>query len=247
MVIHADDHMVHQGHAVYDVIPLVGGTLYQLNEHIDRLLAAAEDIGVPPPMSEPAIKRVLLDTTAASLKLNGALRTGNRGLWDRLLPAWHRASLPEAAARQLRLVLRWRHSPTIHPIRLLIPALCAQSHASSPSTPPCLSGHVFVWLTAGRGSFGASTRECVESSLYAVVTTEWADLTQPQVDRTVGWRATATAVPPLPPYFGSLKSPSNLQGAVALAEAQGRGYDVVRACWRIRRAETPKGEAPGLY
>lgn len=83
-----------------------------------------------------------------------------------------------------------------------------------------------LWLTAGRGSFGASTRECVESSLYAVVTTEWADLTQPQVDRTVGWRATATAVPPLPPYFGSLKSPSNLQGAVALAEAQGRGYDV---------------------
>jgi len=73
MVVHADDHMVHRGHAVYDVITIVGGTLYQLDEHVARLLGAAEAVGVSPPMSEPALKRVLLDTAAASLKLNGAL------------------------------------------------------------------------------------------------------------------------------------------------------------------------------
>jgi hypothetical protein len=72
MVLHADDHMAHAGHGVYDVVAICGGALYQLDEHVARLARGAEAAGVPLPMSAPAIKRVLLDTAAASLKLNGA-------------------------------------------------------------------------------------------------------------------------------------------------------------------------------
>lgn len=82
MVLHIDDHMVHKGHGVYDVVPLVGGTLYQLDEHVERIAAGAEAVGINLPMSTPAIKRVLLDTAAASLKLNGHVQfwiTAGRG------------------------------------------------------------------------------------------------------------------------------------------------------------------------
>jgi hypothetical protein len=72
MVLHIDDHMVHRGHGVYDVVALCGGTLYQLEEHIARFTVAAEAAGIPLPMPTSDIKRVLLDTAAASMKLNGA-------------------------------------------------------------------------------------------------------------------------------------------------------------------------------
>ena len=72
MVLHTDDHMVHRGHGVYDVVPLSGGALYQLHEHIDRLLAAADAAGIPVRLGPAEVKRIVLDTAAASMKLNGA-------------------------------------------------------------------------------------------------------------------------------------------------------------------------------
>lgn len=72
MAFPADDHMAHRGHAVYDVVPITGGTLYQLDEHADRLAAAAEAVGIELPMAPAALKRVILDTAAASRKVNGA-------------------------------------------------------------------------------------------------------------------------------------------------------------------------------
>ncbi|KAI8476228.1 MAG: aminotransferase [Monoraphidium minutum] len=71
MVLHADDHMVTRGHGVYDVVPLVDGYLYQLDRHVGRALAAADAAGVPPSLAPADIKRILLDTAAASIKLNG--------------------------------------------------------------------------------------------------------------------------------------------------------------------------------
>lgn len=71
MVLHADDHMVHRGHGVYDVVPLAGGALYQLHEHVDRLTAAAEMAGIPVRLAAEDLKRIVLDTAAASMKLNG--------------------------------------------------------------------------------------------------------------------------------------------------------------------------------
>ena len=41
MVLPLDDHMVHRGHAVFDTAALIGGMLYQLDPHLDRLLRSA--------------------------------------------------------------------------------------------------------------------------------------------------------------------------------------------------------------
>ena len=71
MVVPADDHMVHRGHAVADSVRLVDGHLYLMVEHLERLKASAEMAGVPMPLSDDALQRVLLDTAAASGKLNG--------------------------------------------------------------------------------------------------------------------------------------------------------------------------------
>lgn len=164
MVMHTDDHMVHRGHGVYDVVPLTGGSLYQLHEHVDRLLAAAEMAGVPARLPAPDLKRVLLDTAAASMKLNG---------------------------------------------------------------------HVFVWLTPGRGGFGVSSGECTEPGLYALVTSEY---TEPdRMVRTDGVRASSSPVEPPPAYFASIKSASYLQNVVAQLEAEGRGYDTVRRTQGVGR------------
>lgn len=71
MAIHMDDHMVHRGHGVFDTVLITQGYLYQVDEHIARLNASAEMTGIPMPMSDAEIKRILLDTAAASLKMNG--------------------------------------------------------------------------------------------------------------------------------------------------------------------------------
>ncbi|KAF8055828.1 hypothetical protein HT031_006603 [Scenedesmus sp. PABB004] len=74
MVLPVDDHMVHRGDAVSEGVLLVGGYLYQLDAHLARLAASAELAGLPLPMSAARLRRVLLDTAAASMKLNGMLR-----------------------------------------------------------------------------------------------------------------------------------------------------------------------------
>lgn len=74
MVVGIDDHMAQHGDAVTDALHLVSGYLYQLDEHLARLSASADMAGLPLPMSEARLRRVLLDTAAASLKQNGAAR-----------------------------------------------------------------------------------------------------------------------------------------------------------------------------
>lgn len=173
MAVPADDRLVHRSHAVRDAVPLVGGALYRLQAHVDRLLAAAAAVGVEAPMSEPALKRVLLDVAAASRKVNG---------------------------------------------------------------------HVLVWLSAGRGGFGPTPSAdpehggSVGTALYALVTTEFASDDDTGVDRTVGWRGAVSPVPPPPPYFAVLRTPSMLEAGVAQLEAEGRGADVVRAAFAWRAA-----------
>ncbi|GBF98067.1 D-amino-acid chloroplastic-like [Raphidocelis subcapitata] len=155
MVLHAEDRMAHAGHAVYDVVPLVRGHLYQLDRHLARALAAAEEAGVAVAPSGDALKRILLDTAAASRKLNG---------------------------------------------------------------------HVLFWLSAGAGGFGPGSADLVEPSLFALVTTEFAE--PGDFDRTKGWRARASPVEPPPEYFATFKNASGLVGAVAQLEAEANDCDV---------------------
>ncbi|PSC69405.1 D-amino-acid chloroplastic-like [Micractinium conductrix] len=68
--------MVHRGHAVFDTAALTEGHVYQLDAHLQRFLtsAAKANIGLPRGMSVEQMRRTILETAAASLKLNGHIR-----------------------------------------------------------------------------------------------------------------------------------------------------------------------------
>ena len=76
MVIHADDHMVHRGHAVFDTAILVKGHVYQLQQHVERFLGSAAKANIPlPPRTPPdQLLRIILETTAASKLTDGYIR-----------------------------------------------------------------------------------------------------------------------------------------------------------------------------
>lgn len=56
---------------MFDHVVLADGYLYQLDEHIERFKQSAELAGLPLLIPEERLKRILLDTAAASLKMNG--------------------------------------------------------------------------------------------------------------------------------------------------------------------------------
>jgi 4-amino-4-deoxychorismate lyase len=71
MMMPVDDQFVCKGYGITETVVLRDGHLYMLDEHIARLVAACEQIGLVLPFSEAAVKRVILDTAAASGTLNG--------------------------------------------------------------------------------------------------------------------------------------------------------------------------------
>jgi 4-amino-4-deoxychorismate lyase len=74
MVLPLDDHMVHRGHAVFDTATLTHGMLYQLDAHLDRLLRSADGARIPLPFPRERLRRIILDTAAASGKRDGSVR-----------------------------------------------------------------------------------------------------------------------------------------------------------------------------
>jgi 4-amino-4-deoxychorismate lyase len=76
MVVQMDDHMVHRGHGVFDNVLLINGHLYELERHLDRLLASASraNIPLPPGLSRAQLTRTILETAAASKLLDGWVR-----------------------------------------------------------------------------------------------------------------------------------------------------------------------------
>jgi 4-amino-4-deoxychorismate lyase len=74
MVLPLDDHMVHRGHAVFDTATLTHGMLYQLDPHLDRLLRSAESARIALPFPRERLRRIILDTAAASGKRDGSVR-----------------------------------------------------------------------------------------------------------------------------------------------------------------------------
>ncbi|MGH7930763.1 MAG: aminotransferase class IV [Candidatus Binatia bacterium] len=74
MVLPIDDHMVHRGHAVFDTATLTRGMLYQLDPHLDRLLQSAESARITLPFPREQLRRIILDTAAASSKRDGSVR-----------------------------------------------------------------------------------------------------------------------------------------------------------------------------
>ncbi|KAG2500708.1 hypothetical protein HYH03_001473 [Edaphochlamys debaryana] len=74
MLVPIDDQFVVKGYGVVETLLLRNGYLYLLDRHMERLKASCEAIGLELPFTENAVKRIILDTAAASGKLNGQIR-----------------------------------------------------------------------------------------------------------------------------------------------------------------------------
>ncbi|XP_048332372.2 D-amino-acid transaminase, chloroplastic isoform X1 [Ziziphus jujuba] len=74
MVIPIDDHMVHRGHGVFDTAAIVDGHLYELEQHLDRILRSAALAKINLPFDRDSIRSILIQTVSASNCRNGSLR-----------------------------------------------------------------------------------------------------------------------------------------------------------------------------
>ncbi len=74
MVIPFDDHMVHRGHGIFDTAGLVEGKIYDLEAHLDRFVRSAERSKLRLPGSRDEMRDVIVQTTAASGRRDGAIR-----------------------------------------------------------------------------------------------------------------------------------------------------------------------------
>ncbi|CAL4910982.1 unnamed protein product [Urochloa decumbens] len=74
MVIPIDDHMVHRGHGVFDTATLSDGYLYELDSHLDRLLASASKAKIDPPFPRETMRDILIQMTAASQCRDGSVK-----------------------------------------------------------------------------------------------------------------------------------------------------------------------------
>ena len=74
MVLAADDHGVHRGHAVFDTLAIIEGRIYQVDAHLARFFRSAALAGLMLPFSRAQVKRVLLETAAAARAMDGSVR-----------------------------------------------------------------------------------------------------------------------------------------------------------------------------
>jgi 4-amino-4-deoxychorismate lyase len=74
MVIPFDDHMVHRGHGIFDTAGLVGGRIYDLEAHLDRFVLSAERSKLKLAGSRDEMRDIIVATTAASGRHDGAIR-----------------------------------------------------------------------------------------------------------------------------------------------------------------------------
>ncbi len=74
MVLPIDDHMVHRGHGVFDTTTLVNGMLYQLDEHLERLIRSAEIAHIPLPFPRKKLRQIIVDTAAVSGHRDASVR-----------------------------------------------------------------------------------------------------------------------------------------------------------------------------
>ena len=74
MLIPFDDHMVHRGHGIFDTAGLVGGKIYDLEAHLDRFFRSAERSKLAMPGPRDDLRDIIVATTAASGRRDGAIR-----------------------------------------------------------------------------------------------------------------------------------------------------------------------------
>ena len=65
MMVPVDDHMVHRGDAVFETLKCVGGNLYNISAHLERLVSSARGLSLHLPCSEKELVEVVIQTVFA--------------------------------------------------------------------------------------------------------------------------------------------------------------------------------------
>lgn len=100
MLLPLDDHMVHRGDGVFETIKAVGRTVYQLDEHLERLFISAEKIALASPFDKAQMQNVLLETLRAANQNDALIRLFlSRG------PGSYSANPYDAIAPQVYIVI----------------------------------------------------------------------------------------------------------------------------------------------
>eukprot|EP00898_Chlorokybus_atmophyticus_P006725 jgi/Chlat1/7053/Chrsp56S06711 len=81
MVLPIDDHMVHRGHAVFDTAAVYYGKLYQLDQHLDRLLLSASNARVTPAFSREKLRDIIIETATVACERAGHNFIGQARFW----------------------------------------------------------------------------------------------------------------------------------------------------------------------
>lgn len=66
MTVPLDDHLVHRGDGVFEMLKGVDGGLYNLDAHLRRLEASAAAIGIALPQAPPRLRQTVLETVRAA-------------------------------------------------------------------------------------------------------------------------------------------------------------------------------------
>ncbi|MDQ2993796.1 MAG: aminotransferase class IV [Pseudomonadota bacterium] len=74
MMLPIDDHMVHRGDGVFEVMKSVSGAIYLLDEHLHRLFKSAESIGLQSPYDTDKIKEIIFATLHVSKQDTALIR-----------------------------------------------------------------------------------------------------------------------------------------------------------------------------
>ena len=62
MMVPVDDHMVHRGDAVFETLKCVGGNIYNIHAHLERLASSARGLSLNLPCSEKDLAEVVIQT-----------------------------------------------------------------------------------------------------------------------------------------------------------------------------------------
>jgi len=74
MLLSIDDHMVHRGDGVFEAMKSIERSIYQFDQHLQRLIASADRISLKLPMTIPELREIILTTLKAANQNNTVIR-----------------------------------------------------------------------------------------------------------------------------------------------------------------------------
>ena len=110
--------------------------------------------------------------------------------------------------------------------RQCVGALSSQLNSAQASPFLGSAGYVRYWLSAGRGGFGLSPKECMAPAFYCMVYTKDGAFPDP----TQGISVKTSPVPINPIFYTNIKSVNYLPNVLCQMDAEDAGYDQV-CCW----------------